>query len=234
MKLYFVGCSHTYGDDLVDKSQAWPALVAKHHNADFLNDAVSGGTNDRILYQTIKNAAEFDLCYIAWTYTARFTRYRADNNYEVNFNPQLKNTIYGDSSEFKNYGKLHYQIWHNELYSFKIWLQNVILLQRYLDSINKSYIMVNSTNNLIDRWSVDWPLFNSSVKSLLCFDAMDDEQLFKEHIEIQSLMAQINKKNYLGWNEWWLTKSCKIYPTGPTGHALIEGHRYIADYIINT
>lgn len=234
MKLYFVGCSHTYGDDLKDRSQAWPALVAKHYGIDFLNDAVSGGTNDRIVYRTIKNADKFDRLYIAWTYTARFTRYRSDNNHEVNFNPNLKNSTYGDSAEFRDYGKLHYQVWHNELYCFKIWLQNVILLQRYLNSINKPYVMINSTNNLIDRWSVDWPAFNSSVKSLLCFDMMDDDQLFKEHTEIQSLISQIDKKKYIGWNKWWLTKACEIHPVGPTGHSLADGHRYIADYIINT
>jgi hypothetical protein len=232
MNFYFVGCSHTYGDDLEDKNQAWPALIAKHYNCEFLNDAISGGTNDRTLYRTIKNAPNFDRIYIAWTYTARFTRYRADNNHDVNFNPQLKNSMYGSSPEFKNYGKLYYLNWHNELYCFKIWLQNIVLLQRYLDSIHKPYVMVNSTNNFIERWSVDWPAFNSSVKSLLCFDLMDDDQLFQEHTEIQSLISQIDTRSFLGWNQWYLTKACEIYPVGPTMHSLSQGHQYIADYIL--
>jgi hypothetical protein len=231
MRLYFNGCSHTYGDDLADQTQAWPALIAKKLSCEFVNDAVSGGTNDRILYRTIKHAQEFDRIYIAWTYTTRFTRYRSDNNHEVNFNPQLKHTLYGNAPEFKEYGKWYYQAWHNELYSFKLWLQDIVLLQRYLESINKPYVMINADNNCLDRWNVDWPSFNSSVKSLLCFDLMHDDQLLQEHAEIQSLLSQINTDNYVGWNQWWLATACKIHPVGPTGHSLADGHQYIADYI---
>jgi hypothetical protein len=90
--------------------------------------------------------------------------------------------------------------------------------------------MVNATNNCLDRWSVDWPNFNSSVQSLLCFDLMSDDQLFQEYTEIQSLLSQINTNNYVGWQEWWLTKVCETHPVGPTEHALADGHQYIADY----
>ena len=178
MRLYFNGCSHTFGDDLKDQNQAWPALIAKNLHCDFLNDSVSGGTNDRIMYKTIKHATEFDQFYIAWTYPFRFTRYRADNNHDVNFNPQLKHSLYSNQLEFRDYGKIHYAFWNNELYNFKLWLQQVVLLQRYLDSINKPYIMLNSDHNHINRWSTGWNLFNSSVQSLLCFDLMDDDTLY--------------------------------------------------------
>ena len=90
MSLFFIGCSHTYGDDLVNPgNEAWPALVAEKRKQTFLNAAVSGGTNDRIMYHTIKNIDKFDEFYIAWTFTSRFTRYREDNNYEINFNIEI-------------------------------------------------------------------------------------------------------------------------------------------------
>lgn len=232
MNLYFNGCSHTFGDDLNDRNNAWPALIAKSLNCNFLNDAMSGGTNDRILYRTIKNAHKFDKFYIAWTVTSRFTRYRSDNNHDVNFNPLLRHSIYDNSTEFKDYGRLHYAFWHNELYIFKLWLQNIILLQRYLDSINKPYVMVNSDHNYIDRWSAGRDSFNSSIKSLVCFDLMNNETLYNEHVEIQDLLKQIDKTNYIGWESWWLTQACQLYPTGPTDHALEDGHKYIANYIL--
>jgi len=232
MKLYFNGCSHTFGDDLLDKSQSWPALIAKNLGFDFLNDAVSGGTNDRILYRTIKHAHNFDKFYIAWTYTSRFTRYRSDNNHDVNFNPQLKNTIYGNTSEFKDYGKIHYSTWHNELYAFKIWLQNVILLQRYFESMKKPYIMINSDHNHINQWTVGWNLFNDNVKSLLCFDLMDDQQLYNEHTEIQNLTNQINTDHYIGWDTWWITSLYNKYSTGPTRHLLEDGHNAVANFVL--
>lgn len=232
MKLYFVGCSHTFGDDLENKNSAWPALVSQRMNCDFVNDAVSSGTNDRIMYRTIKHAQEFDKFYIAWTYTSRFTRYRADNNHDVNFNVQLSHSIYRQSPEFKTYGGLHYKFWHNELYNFKLWLQNIVLLQRYLSSLGKSYVMINTWHNLVDRWTTDWNNFNSSVKSLLCFDNMDDQQLYNEHVEIQRLLSQIDFTNYYGWNNWWITQLCDHYPVGPTGHLLEQGHSAVAEYIL--
>lgn len=233
MKLYFNGCSHTYGDDLSNPStDAWPAIISARLGHEFLNDSTSGGTNDRIMYHTIKNIDHFDKFYIAWTYTTRFTRYRNDNNYEVNFNPQLKHSMYDGSLEFQQYGKLHYSVWHNELYSFKLWLQNIILLQNLFKSKNKLYVMVNADNNLIDRWTTDWPLFNNSVQSLLCFDRMNDNQLHNEHLEIQNLLKQIDFSNYIGWNNWWLTQMSETYPVGSTGHLLEDGHLATAQYIL--
>ena len=233
MKLYFNGCSHTWGDDLFDPgSQAWPALIAKNLNCKFINDSIYGGTNDRIIYRTIKNAYAFDKFYIAWTYTSRFTRYRSDNNHDINFNTQLKNSQYGDIPEFKEYGRLHYKFWHNELYVFKLWLQNIILLQRYFKSIKKPYVMINADNNYINRWGVSWLNFNNSVKSLLCFDLMNDDQLGNEHAEIQQLIKQIDSKHFLGWNTWQISDLLNQYPVGPTGHLLEQGHRAIADYIL--
>ena len=231
MRLYFNGCSHTYGTDLDDpSSQSWPSLLATEHKCSFLNDSVSGNANDQIIYKTMKHADQFDKFYIAWTYIERFTRYRPDNNYAVNFNPRLSNAMYGKDPDFINYGKIHYAVWHNELYAFKLWLQNIILLQRYLESVNKPYVMVNADNNNIDRWTTSWSNFNFSVQSLLCFDRMNDEQLHQEHEEIQYLLTQINFDHYIGWNTWWLTKD--QFPTGATGHLLEQGHEHIAKYIL--
>ena len=132
MNLFFVGCSFTYGDDLEDPGRnAWPTLVAGSNR--FVNAAQSGGTNDRTVYQVIKNIDQFDKFYIAWTFIERFTRYRAENNFEVNFNPSLVHKLYDRNTEFIEYANLHYKFWYNNLYSFKLWLQQIVLLQSYLD-----------------------------------------------------------------------------------------------------
>jgi hypothetical protein len=231
MRLYFNGCSHTRGDDLDDPyTQAWPAILSNSIGCEFLNDAVSGNANDHIIYRTIKNAQQFDKIYIAWTHIERFTRYRVDNNHVVNFNPMLTNKAYGNDATFVDYGKMHYTTWYNDLYGFKLWLQDIILLQRYLESLKKPYVMVNSDSNLIDRWTAAWPEFVSSVQSLLCFDLMNDDQLYQEHEEIQTLLSQINFDHYIGWNCWWLTKD--PFATGATGHYLSQGHEHIAKYIL--
>jgi hypothetical protein len=90
----------------------------------------------------------------------------------------------------------------------------------------------NADHNCIDRWSTDWHLFNSSVRSLLCFDIMDDETLHNEHLEIQTLLKQIDTSNYIDWNSWWITKLHRDYPVGPTGHLLENGHTAVANKIL--
>ena len=231
MNLYFNGCSHTYGDDLHDKNHAWPALIARASGHDFVNDSRPGGSNQRIIYRTIKHIHQFDKIYVAWSYTNRFTRWRSDNNHETNFNINLINSKYGNTKEYQEYGRLHYAYWHNELYAFKLWLQDIWMLQSFLTHHGKSYVMINASNNLIDQWTVDRENFNSNVKSLLCFDIMDDIQLLAEHEEIQSLVQRINKKHFIGWNQWWITKLHGQYQVGPTSHLLEDGHRAIAEYI---
>jgi hypothetical protein len=233
MKLYFNGCSHASGEELKNpKTTSWPALIANAQGADFENFAMSGGSNDRIKYLTLKHHADFDKFYIAWTYTGRFTRYRNNNHHHVNFNPMMINMHYGNMSEFQLYGKLHYAHWHSELYAFKLWLQDIIFLQRFFESIKKPYVMINATNNLIDRWTTDWKNFPDSVKSLMCCDHMDDHQLFLEHNEIQSLVAQIDFSHYIGWNTWWITKLTTDYAVGPNNHLLEKGNQAVALHLL--
>ena len=92
--------------------------------------------------------------------------------------------------------------------------------------------MINSCPNNINRWTSDRNSFNDSVKSLLCFDRMNDNQLLTEHYEIQNLLKEINFEHFLGWNNWSITDLHTQYPTGITNHLLEEGHQAVADYIL--
>jgi hypothetical protein len=207
-------------------------VLSQQLGIDWFNDSISGGTNDRIMYRTIKHLDQFDQFYIAWTYTTRFTQYRSDNNHDVNFNPQLVHHMYSKDRNFVEYGKMHYQTWHNELYAFKLWLQKIVVLQRVFESENKKYIMINSTPNHLDWWSSSWKDFNNSVKSLLCFDSMSDDQLYQEHLEIQKLISIIDLSHFVEWNQWCLTDELQHHPVGKTGHLLEQGHKATAFRIL--
>ena len=93
--------------------------------------------------------------------------------------------------------------------------------------------MLNASNNLIEFWTVGKEKFNDSVKSLVCFDQMNDKQLINEHIEIQDLLQQIDFSNYIGWNSWWLAKLAEQYPVGVTNHLLKDGHLATANFILS-
>ena len=226
--LWATGCSHTYGDDLQDKSSAWPYLLAKKLGMSCNNNAVPGGSNERILYESVKfNTCE--LAVVAWTYKERFTRYDNLNNFQINFNPSLAHTEYSDLYYFNQYGKLHYAHWSNTLYEFKIWLQQIIVLQKYFESKSQRYLMLNAAQNNYNAFASSWLEFNNNIKDLVCFDVMNDEELYQEHIEIQKYIDEINMKCYYSINNFHITDLHNVYPVGKTGHLLDEGHQHLAN-----
>ena len=226
--MWATGCSHTYGDDLEDKLTAWPYLLAEKLGMSCINNAISGGSNERVLYESIKSNS-CDVAVIAWTYKERFTRYDNSNNFQIHFNPALSHTDYSDVYYFKQYGKLHYAHWSNSLYEFKIWLQQIIILQRYFESKSQRYLMLNGAVNNYSDFSTPWDNFNIKIKHLVCFDEMNDEQLYQEHQEIQKYIAEIDMTCYYSINNFHITDLHNEYPVGDTGHLLDEGQQHLAD-----
>jgi hypothetical protein len=233
MKIYANGCSFTYGDELTNPSKnAWPVLLSNSLHATLNNDATSGGTNYRTVYRTIKNLKNnYDLYLIAWTDYSRFTFYRSTNNEEINLNSRLKNDTLRKSLELTDWAFKFYKHWYNELYAFKLWLQQIIQLQSVLQ--NKSYIMINTFPNNIDSWTKPKDQFIDSVKYLINFDLMNDEQIFAEYEEIQYYISNIDFTKFYKWQEFYIFQLCKLFPIGPFGHILDQGHEHVAKLLYN-
>ena len=53
--LWATGCSPLYGDDLTDKTKAWPYVLADMLGLQCKNNGVSGRSNERIVYETVKS-----------------------------------------------------------------------------------------------------------------------------------------------------------------------------------
>lgn len=241
MKLYFNGCSFTYGDELSDQfNSSWPAVVARQLKTNFVNDAVSGGTNERTVYKTLQRVGDYDYYIIAWTSYSRFTEYNPIDNYEINFTPNLNldtslhyskdlNTNY---SKYKIYGEMYYKHWFNELYEFKKWLQQIILLQSFFGQHKKKYIMLNTFDNNLTLWLQPVEKFISANKHLISFfDCVNDTQLLEEQQIIQDLVSMIDKFKFIKWGDWHISSLCKKYPCGPGGHILEDGHKQVADIV---
>jgi len=242
MKLYFNGCSFTHGEELDNpQKDSWPSLVSANLKFDFLNDAVSGGTNDRTMYKTIQNINRYDYFVIAWTFYARFTEYNPVDNFEINFNPGLvmdPSFHYSDDlkinyAKFKDYGTLYYKHWYNELFEFKKWLQQIILLQSFFKLKNKSFLMINTSQNNLPVFLQHQEKFISATRHLLdFFDYLNDEQILNECTQIQELNSMIDTSTFIGWNKYSmaeLSTGCKV---GPNGHFLEDGHIKVADKVI--
>jgi hypothetical protein len=240
---YFNGCSFTYGDELRHpETQAWPTLLAKSLGCGHHNDAISGGTNDRTVYKTFQNLDSHDCFFIAWTNYIRFTEYNPVDNFEINFNPYLILDASLHSSDdlkkrywkYKDYGEMYYKHWYNELYEFKKWLQQIIMLQSVFDRQNKKYIMLNTMSNNLAQWlEPDTQKFISGMQNLLLFfDAVDDEQLFDEQKQIQKLAGMIDKSRFVKWNQWCISDLKETHACGPGGHLLESGHEAVAKTVL--
>jgi hypothetical protein len=242
MSIYFNGCSHTFGDELLDPaSESWPTLVAKTLNLDFENDAVSGGSNERIVYKCVPNIENYNFFIIAWTDYARFTEYNPVDNFEINFKSTLtlnaslhcSNDLKNNYSKYKDYGKIYYKYWYNEVYAFKQWLQQIILLQNLFENNNKPFIMLNAFKNQLSNWLVDQDKFISANRRFIpFFDYLNNNQLLDIPLEINSLVKQIDTSKFVNWNEFSIAELGKTYPTGPGGHLLVDGHKQVAKIVI--
>jgi len=242
MKLYFNGCSFTYGDELKNPQEtAWPSLVAKQLNYKFTNDAVSGGTNDRTVYKTIQNVHNYDYFFIAWTWYTRFTEYNPIDNFEINFNPRLNLDVSGhysndlklNYSKFKDYGELYYKHWYNDLFEFKKWLQQIILLQSFFKQKNKPFLMLNTSHNNLSLWLQPQDTFIVATRHLIdFFEHANDRQLLDEHKHIQNLNSMIDRSTFIDWSDWSITSLKSTYASGPGGHILEDGHQAVANKVI--
>ena len=235
MRIYACGCSFTYGDELNDPAtHSWPAMLATELQASINNKAVGGGTNARTIYHTIKNIKDnYDLYLIAWSSYSRYTFYKSDDNYEINFSPSLNTathlsgTICGKI--YKNWGNDLYKYWYNELFAFKLWLQQIIQLQQILK--DKKYLMLNTMENNLSKWLAPKESFIDSVTELINIDLMNDEQIIDEYEEIQYYISLIDISKFYKWNEFYITDLCTKYPVGRGGHILEAGHEHLANLI---
>jgi hypothetical protein len=237
MRLYFNGCSVTYGDDLPAETRentVWPALVAKHYNCDFFNDAMSGGTNGRIVSHVLNHINQFDKFYIQWTYASRFTLTDSTNWYEVNFNEGLKHTMYKNFPYFSIFGKYYYTYWYHSLFGFKKWLEEIILLQTLFKYHNKPYLMVSSVHNHYNVYSASRDKFISMLSTIMDIENFSDDIILDQHTHIQNLLYLIDFKYFIPPTDFGVVDNiAPLYRLGPTGHLLEEGNRAVADYIIN-
>ena len=88
--------------------------------------------------------------------------------------------------------------------------------------------MVNATGNRFKNYTSSWDTFNQNVKEFICFDSMNDEQLYREHCEIQHYVDLIDTRCYYNIDNFYITQLDDTYPTGPTGHLLEQAQQEIA------
>lgn len=202
-----IGDSFTYGEELNNLYQAWPYLVGKAINADVVNLAQPAASNDKILRITLDYLARnnnVDLVLIGWSSPGRIEF--SDELGYFDIWPGYSGKMFSRDNLGWRTDLLEYVNKYHNSSSFHVkFLQQTILLQKYLHSMNIKYIMVNVLENE----------YYKKIK----FDG------------IQDYYKQIDQQKFLdfgtsGMIEW--TEGCK---KGPNGHFLDDGHAIVAKKI---
>ena len=82
--LYTNGCSFSTGNiHPPDDDKPWPILLQKHYGYDLINEAIEGGSNNRIIRKTIEFVEDFEdyenlFIVIGWTSNQRWEFYNGD------------------------------------------------------------------------------------------------------------------------------------------------------------
>lgn len=200
MKLLTVGDSFTYGEELSNRDYAWPNLLASKLGYELTNLAEPARGNTFITRKVIKNCKNVDLVVVAWSHWAR-TEFSDDiGTYDIwpgcnlqahNHQPWRKKLI------------KYYSQYNNDDYLLNQFLINVILLQSYLESQNKKYIMMTTFGQLMP---------------------------FISRLDLE-LFLQVKTTNYIDWPYQSMMEWTYGVEQGPGGHFLEDGHQIVADKI---
>lgn len=229
--LYVDGASNVYGDDLQDRSLAWPFLLGRELDLLVNNVAIRGKSNQHILFDLINHCVvnKPTFVIIGWQAVGRKMLVRRENNYIVDMSIISGNSVYNDCHEFKKYQQLMYKHWSNFLYDAWNFLQIVICAQNFLKSRNIPYLMFNDVDqkdvlSLLTISSAD-----ATIKDYIldAFDQMDDNTIKDVETQIKSLYHAIDHDSYYDFS--WCTQKLVRLKTHPT----IEEHQTIANFIMD-
>jgi len=203
MKLLTVGDSFTYGEELEHITSAWPNLLAKKLGYELTNLAKPGSGNTRMIRHCIEQIDNYNIVIIAWSHFARMEL--ADEQSFYDLWPGCDGKLHRHNAPWRaeviDYITRH----HNDDYLYRQYLINIILIQNYLKSKNKLYLMLDSFGN-----------HQANERTL---------EYNKVYIE------QIDTRYYIGWPNESMMEWTYGVPQGPCNHFLDQGHIIIADKI---
>jgi len=202
-----VGDSFTYGEELSDRTSAWPQLLATKLSVELLNLGQPSASNDNILRKTIDQTIidpDIDFVVIGWSNIGR-SEYADEFGYYDVWPGYQGNLFKRDGTNWRSDLVDYVSRYHNSEAIHKKFIQQVILLQSYLQSRGIKYIMLNIVQN---------------------------EYYKKKHFDGQlKYFEQVNKDYFLGFNESGMVEWTYGCAKGPNDHFLEEGHKIVADKI---
>lgn len=135
MFIYFNGDSNVAGEELKDRTKSMAGVIADHYKAEYINEAVSGASNDRIYSTTIeylRNNPAPDFILVGWTEFGREQWYFKGEMHEVN-QLDVGNRIPNEFRRRQQFWKENIRknpewhrtmgyYWHNKIYNLHMML----------------------------------------------------------------------------------------------------------------
>ena len=209
MKILASGDSFTYGEELSDCNLSYANLLSQRTGGVCVNIAQPSASNDKILRKTIEYlinplSDSPDLVIIGWTNLGRSEWADETGTYDV-WPGYGGNMFIKDGAIWRRELVDYISKYHDIVYFYKKFLQQVILLQDFLKARDINYVMINTIQN---------------------------EYYKNKHFNEKTwYFDQIDQDRFLGFNQEGMAEWTFGLPQGPNGHFLEEGHQQVADKI---
>lgn len=203
-KLLTIGDSFTVGEELDNLTCAWPYKLADMLGYELNNQSVAGSSNTKMVRCLLEHdISGYDLVIIAWSHFDRIEFADKVGIFDTWPGGERKPAVSQGAwrKDIVDFITKH----HNDVYLYRQYLVNIILVQHYLKSHNKKYVMLDAFGNHLDPGRTD--IYN------------------------QDLISKIDTSYFLGWPTETMQEWTKDLPRGPGTHFLDEGHLVVAEKI---
>jgi hypothetical protein len=208
-KLITFGDSFTYGEELADRTSAWPQQLANKLNYQLLNYGERGTCNDSMLRKLVEflsdpiESENVSLVVIAWSNPGR--KEYADESGVYTIWPGARSDRFMLCQPWRAKMVDYINEYHNSEWFCKNYLINVIAAQGILKERNIPYLMLDIA-------------YNQYYKNL--------------HLTpLAPISALVDSSNYIGWGRSGMAEWVGKVKRGPRGHFLEEGHQIVANTI---
>ena len=210
MFLYFNGCSYTYGAELENiEDERFSTLVSKHYDADHLNDADRGSSNDTIVRKTFQflenNKCDYGVIFL--THCERIELANSVTNRLLSFRSR------------KPECRLFYERYYSDEVGSINYYRNRFLLEQEFSRRGIPLILLQINNVLGDN-----------VYKRMC-DGELPTITRSPREDYKTLLGHVQNPKYF-YHKTLISKGI-INKNRLDCHFNVDGHRKVADFIIN-
>ena len=160
MRLLTVGDSFTYGEELADLNSAWPYLLANKLGWEVTNLGMPSAGNTYMIRTIVNEIDNHDVFIIAWTHWARIESADASGIYDIW--PGYRSDFLNQTISHRSLLVDYINRYHDDEYLINQHLIGVKLLESFLESKNKKYVMVSAygspiKTNITFKNYIEWP-----------------------------------------------------------------------------